>query len=304
MISSKFMAMCLCFGIGISATCAAEQTSTLEKVKEKQKITLGVRDFSIPFSYLDDKQSYRGYSVDLCLKIVDAVKRQLKLKSLEVKYAPVTSANRIEAMQDGTIDLECGSTTNNMEREKQVAFAPTTFVSATRLLSKKSSQIHSLGDLIGKTVVTTAGTTAFNQITILNNDRNFGMKIIPAKDHMEAFQIVQNDKATSFFMDDILLASFVATVKNPDDYELTQKDFSVEPEFAKLVNTTISGLMISGEIRSIYTKWFQSPLPGNGINLNLPMSRSLAAAFFNPTNSGNPEAYDVVPAAQKAIARK
>jgi glutamate/aspartate transport system substrate-binding protein len=290
---------------------AADKPDTLKKVRDSQTITLGVRDASVPFSYLDDQQVYRGYSIDLCMKIVDAVKKQLKLNNLGIKYVAVTPATRIQAIEDGKIDMECGSTTNNMERQKQVAFAPTTFVSGTRILSKKSAKIRSMADLIGKSVVSTEGTPALNQISTLNNDRNFEMKIIKAKDHKDAFQILEKNEAAGFFMDEVLLASLAATSKNPNDYELVKQVFSVEPygiafhrddpAFDQLVNKAITDVMQSGEIKTIYARWFQSPLPGKNINLNLPMNEHLAAVITLPTNSGDPAKYAAVPDAQKAI---
>ena len=177
----KVLALMMSAGL-IAGAAQAQETGTLKKIKETGTITLGVRDSSIPFSYLDDKQSYQGYSIDLCMKIVSAVQRQLGMSSLNVKLNPVTSATRIPLMANGTIDLECGSTTNNAERQKQVAFAPTTFVTANRILAKKSSNIKSLADLKGKSVVSTSGTANLKQLTTLNADQNLGMNILPAKD--------------------------------------------------------------------------------------------------------------------------
>ncbi|MBI1771622.1 MAG: transporter substrate-binding domain-containing protein, partial [Burkholderiales bacterium] len=185
-------------GAGLIAGVAqAQETGTLKKIKDTGTITLGVRDSSNPFSYLDDKQSYQGYSIDLCLKIVTAVQKQLGLTSLNVKMNPVTSATRIPLMANGTIDLECGSTTNNVERQKQVAFAPTTFVTANRILSKKSSGIKTLADLKGKAVVSTSGTSNLKQLTQLNADQNLGINILPAKDHAEAFLMVETGRAVA-----------------------------------------------------------------------------------------------------------
>ncbi|MBX9868197.1 MAG: amino acid ABC transporter substrate-binding protein, partial [Burkholderiaceae bacterium] len=217
-------------GAGVIAGAAqAQETGTLKKIKETGVITLGVRDSSIPFSYLDDKQSYQGYSIDLCFKIVTAVQKQLGLTSLNVKLNPVTSATRIPLMANGTIDLECGSTTNNVERQKQVSFAPTTFVTANRILSKKSSNINSLADLKGKTVVSTSGTSNLKQLTTLNTDQNLGINIITAKDHAEAFLTVETGRAAAFVMDDILLASLAASSKSPSDYQISKEALSVEP---------------------------------------------------------------------------
>lgn len=315
----KFSATIAClFGAGLLASAslaqAQELTGTLKKIKESGTITLGVRDSSIPFSYLDDKQSYQGYSVDLCMKTVLAIQRHLGMSSLKTVLNPVTSATRIPLMANGTIDLECGSTTNNLERQKQVAFAPTMFVTATRLLAKKSSNIRSLADLKGKTVVSTAGTANLKQITIMNGEQNLGMNIISAKDHAESFLMVETGRAVAFAMDDILLASLAANSKNPTDYEITKEALSVEPygimmrrddpAFKKVVDTAVANIYKSGDINNIYAKWFQNPIPPKGVNLKFPMPPQLQAVFAKPTDSGDPGSYAAVPEAQKNLGKK
>jgi len=197
---------------------AEELTGTLKNIKETGAITLGFRDSSIPFSYLDDSQKPIGFAMDICYKIVDAVKKELKLDKLEVKLNPVTSSTRIPLLANGTIDLECGSTTNNADRQKQISFTNTHFLTASRFVSKKSSKINSIDDLKGKSVVSTSGTTNIKQLTEANAARNLGVNIIPAKDHAEAFLMVETDRAVAFVMDDILLASLVAGSKEPDAY--------------------------------------------------------------------------------------
>jgi glutamate/aspartate transport system substrate-binding protein len=285
----------------LAATAHAQESPTLKKIKDSGTITLGVRDSSIPFSYLDDKQSYQGYSIDLCMKVVTAVQKNLGLTSLNVKMQPVTSATRIPLMANGTIDLECGSTTNNLERQKQVAFAPTTFITANRLLAKKSSNIKSLDDMKGKTLVSTSGTSNIKQLTQLTAEKNLGMNIVAAKDHAESFLMVETGRAVAFGMDDILLASLAASSKNPGEYSITPEALSVEPYgimlrredpgFKKVVDDAIVNVFKSGEINRIYAKWFQSPIPPKGINLNWPMSEQLKKAIAHPTDSGDPAAY-------------
>ncbi|MFZ6736018.1 transporter substrate-binding domain-containing protein [Undibacterium sp. Ji42W] len=302
-------------GAGLVAGAAqAQETGTLKKIKDTGTITLGVRDSSIPFSYLDDKQSYQGYSIDMCMKIVTAVQKQLGLTSLNVKMNPVTSATRIPLMANGTIDLECGSTTNNVERQKQVAFAPTTFVTANRILSKKSSGIKTLMDLKGKAVVSTSGTSNLKQLTQLNADQNLGINILPAKDHAEAFLMVETGRAVAWVMDDILLASQASNSKNPSEYEISKEALSVEPygimlrkddaAFKKVVDTAISNVLTSGDVNRIYHKWFMQPIPPKGIALNWPMSDQLKVVAAKPTDSGEPSAYAAVPEAQKAVLNK
>jgi glutamate/aspartate transport system substrate-binding protein len=299
-LSKLTIAVLISAGVFASAV-QAQETGTLKKIKDTGSITLGVRDSSIPFSYLDDKQSYQGYSIDLCMKVVTAIQKQLGLTALDVKLNPVTSATRIPLMANGTIDLECGSTTNNLERQKQVAFAPTTFVTANRLLAKKSSNINSLADLKGKTLVSTSGTSNLKQVTALNGEKNLGMNIMTAKDHAEAFLMVETGRAVAFAMDDILLASLAASSKSPGDYAITKEALSVEPygimlrredpAFKKAVDTAIEGVFKSGDINRIYAKWFQSPIPPKGISLNWPLTDQLKAVIAKPTDSGDPAAY-------------
>jgi glutamate/aspartate transport system substrate-binding protein len=297
---SKLLAILISAGF-VAGAAQAQESGTLKKIKDSGTITLGVRDSSIPFSYLDDKQSYQGYSIDLCMKAVTAIQKHLGMTALNVKMQPVTSATRIPLMANGTVDLECGSTTNNLERQKQVAFAPTTFITANRLLAKKSSNIKSLNDMKGKTLVSTSGTSNLKQLTQLNAERNLGMNIVAAKDHAEAFLMVETGRAVAFGMDDILLASLAASSKNPSEYSITQEALSVEPYgimlrrddpgFKKVVDDAIINVFKSGEINRIYGKWFQAPIPPKGINLNWPMSEQLKKVIAHPTDSGDPAAY-------------
>ncbi|HXF79587.1 MAG TPA: amino acid ABC transporter substrate-binding protein [Usitatibacter sp.] len=274
---------------------------TLEKIKQAGSITVGHRDASIPFSYYDDNQKPIGYAMDLCAHIVDAVKKDLKMPNLEVKYQLVTSANRIPLIANGTVDLECGSTTNNLEREQQVSFTITHFVTANRWVAKKSSNIKSLNDLKGKTVVSTAGTSNIKQITQINADQNLGMNIISANGHPEAFQMVETGRAVAFIMDDILEYSLAANSRNPSEWEIGSVALSVEPygimmrkgdaAFKKVVDTEMTRIYKSGEINQIYDKWFLKPIPPKGLNLNVPMSDQFKKVVANPTDSGDPATY-------------
>jgi glutamate/aspartate transport system substrate-binding protein len=280
---------------------AAAQEGTLKKIRDGGSITIGHRDASVPLSYYDDKQRPVGYAMDLCHRIVDGVKRELKLQKLDIKYQLVTSANRIPLMANGTVDLECGSTTNNLERQKQVAFTITHFVTANRFVTKKSANIGKLADLKGKTVVSTAGTTNIKQITELNNQQNLGLSIISANGHPEAFQMVETGRAVAFVMDDILLYSLVAQSRRPKDYVISAEALSVEPygimlrrddpAFKKVVDAAMVNTYKSGAINGIYQKWFQKPIPPRSINLNVPMSAQLKKVVSNPTDSGDPAAY-------------
>ena len=284
-----------------AALASGVQAQTLDKIKKDGAITIGHRDASIPFSYFDDKQQPVGYSMDICMKIADAVKAELKLPNLKVNLNPVTSATRIPLMANGTIDLECGSTTNNIERQKQVAFAPTTFITANRLAAKKASNITKLDDLKGKAIVSTSGTTNIKQITELNGSKNLGMNIMAGKDHAESFLMMETGRAVAFAMDDILLFSLIANSKAPADFMVASESLSVEPygimmrkddpAFKKVVDTAVANLMKSGELEKIYAKWFTSPIPPKGINLNLPISPALKKIFASPTDSGDPAKY-------------
>ena len=280
---------------------AQQLTGTLKKIKDSGTITIGHRDTSIPFSYYDDKQQVVGYAVDICMGIVDAVKANLKMPKIDVKHNPVTSATRIPLMANGTIDLECGSTTNNLERQKQVAFTITHFVTANRYVAKKSSNIKTLNDLKGKTVVSTSGTTNIKWATEENTKRKLGMNIIAAKDHAEAFLTVDTGRAVAFFMDDILLYSLVATSRNPGDWVIGSEAYTVEPygimlrrddpDFKKVVDGAVRSLYKSGRINAIYEKWFLKPIPPKGVNLNVPMSAPFKKVVANPTDSGDPKDY-------------
>ena len=274
---------------------------TLEKIKAAGTISVGHRDASIPFSYLDDKQQPVGYSMDLCAKIVDAVKAELKMPGLKVALQPVTSATRIPLLANGTIDMECGSTTNNAERQKQIAYTMTSFVTANRFISKKADNLTKLADLKGKTVVSTSGTTNIKQITELNAAQNLGINILAAKDHAEAFLMVDTGRAAAFVMDDILLAGLAANHSNPGQWQVSSDALSVEPygimlrkddpAFKKVVDAAMVATYKSGELTKIYAKWFQAAIPPKGINLNLPMADAFKKVVANPIDSPDPAAY-------------
>src|SRR6202163_2057099 len=281
---------------------AEELTGTLKNIKESGSITLGYRESSIPFSYLDDNQKPIGFAIDICSKIVDAVKKELKLDKLEVKLNPVTSSTRIPLLANGTIDLECGSSTNNAERQKQISFTNTHFLTASRFVSKKSSKINSIDDLKGKSAVSTSGSTNIKQLTEANAARNLGVNIIPVQDHGEAFLMVETDRAAAFVMDDILLASFVAGSTEPDAYVISKDAFSKpepygimmrkdDPAFKKVVDGATAALYQSPEGVKIYEKWFMAKIPPKGLNLNVPIGPEQKKSFAKPSDSPDPDAY-------------
>jgi glutamate/aspartate transport system substrate-binding protein len=280
---------------------AQEPTGTLKKIKDTGAVTLGHRESSVPFSYYDDKQQVVGYAMDLCGRIVERLKSDLKLAKLDVKLNPVTSATRIPLMANGTIDLECGSTTNNLERQKQVSFTITHFVTANRFVSKKSANLKTVDDLKGKTVVSTSGTTNIKQITEIGAQKGLNLNILAAKDHAEAFLMVETGRAAAFVMDDILLASLVAASKSPQDYVISADALSVEPygimlrrddaPFKKVVDEAMIETYRSGAINPIYDKWFLKAIPPKGLNLNVPMSAAFKKVVASPTDSGDPAVY-------------
>ena len=292
---TKFAAaLALIAGTCATQTVLAQESATLKKVKDTGSITLGHRESSIPFSYYDDKQQVIGYSQELMLKAVEGIKDNLKLGKLDVKLMPVTSANRITLVQNGTIDIECGSTTNNLERQKQVGFSTTIFIIGTRLMTKKDSGIKDFPDLAGKNVVTTAGTTSERLLRKMNEEKKMGMNIISAKDHGEAFLTLETGRAVAFMMDDALLYGEMAKAKRPGDWVVVGTPQSKEaygcmlrkddPEFKKVVDAALTKAMTSGDAEKIYNKWFMAPIPPKGLNLNMPMSDDLKALYKAPND--------------------
>ena len=270
--------------IALSAN-AQDLTGTLKKIKDTGTITIGHRESSIPFSYLDDKQQPVGYAMDLCAKVVDAVKAELKMPNLKVAYQPVTSAN-----------LECGSTTNSVERQKQVAFGPTYFVVNISAAVKKDSGIKTFADLNGKTVASTSGTTSIPLLRGYEKAKGIDFKELQAKDHAESMQLVASDRAQAFIMDDILLAGQIANQQNPGAYMILSESLRTEPysmmlrredpQFKALVDRAVGNVYKSGEIDKIYAKWFTTAIPPRNINMNFPKTPAIAEAFKNPNDKG------------------
>lgn len=280
----------------IAHTQAAELTGTLKKIKDSGEITVGHRESSIPFSYLDGDQKPVGYAMDLCMSAVAAIKAELKMPALKVNYLPVTSQNRIPLVQNGTVDLECGSTTNSVARQQQVAFSVNYFVTSIRMVAKVESKVTSIADLDGKPVVTTTGTTSDQLIKQNEKGKSINVKNLYGKDHADSFLMVASDRATAFVMDDILLAGLMANAKNPADFVIVGESLRDEPygvmmrkddaPIKAIVDKTLSGMMKSGEAEKLYKKWFMSPIPPKNINLNFPMSPAVKAIFATPTDQG------------------
>ena len=274
---------------------AQELGPTLQKIKDSGAITMGIRESSLPLSYLDDKQQPVGYHIDICNRIVDAVKAHLKLPAVKINHTPVTSQNRIALVSNGTVDLECGSTTNNEARQKQVAFAPTTFVTNVRMAVKKASGIKSLSELNGKPVSTTTGTTSVQLMRAHEKGKHVDFKEVYGKDHADSFLMLETDRAVAFVMDDNLLAGLIVTSKNPNDYAIVGEVLNIEPiaimlrredpAFKKVVDDAVKALMKSGEIDKLYAKWFMSPIPPKNANLNFPMSDKLKELIKAPSDA-------------------
>ena len=284
--------MALVLSLGLTTAAGAQ---TLKKVADANKITVSYRESSVPFSYLIGSTKAVGFSVELTEAIIDDVRKKVGKPNLEVAHMPVTSQNRIPLLVNGTYDLECGSTTNNSTRAKDVTFAVNHFYTGTRLLVKKGSGTKNYADLAKKTVASTTGTTNAQVIRKYSADKNLDLQLILGKDHDDSLLLVENDRAVAFAMDDILLFGLKANSKNPDALEVVGDALQVEPyacmvrkddpEFKKLVDGTITRLMKSGEFSRLYNKWFMSPIPPKGVNLNLPMSEQLKANLKVPSDA-------------------
>jgi glutamate/aspartate transport system substrate-binding protein len=273
---------------------AQEAQPTLAKIQSANLIAIGHRESSVPFSYLDANNQVVGFSQDLCNKVIDAVKTKTRKPDLRVRFIPVTSQNRISLVQNGTIDLECGVTTNLASRQNQVAFSDTFFVATTRLLTRKDSGIKDFPDLAGKTVVTNQGTTSERILRKMNEDKKMNMQIISAKDYGEGRLTLETGRAVAYMMDDVLLAGTRSLSANPSDWVIVGTPQSSEafgfmlrkndPEFKKLVDDAMGQVMKSAEIKTLYDKWFLKPVPPKNISFDFPMSESLQKLYANPND--------------------
>jgi glutamate/aspartate transport system substrate-binding protein len=288
--------------LALSVPAFAQDSGTLKKLRDTGEIVLGVRDASIPFSYADETGKSIGYSVDLCMRVVDHLRQALKMPGLKVRQQGVTSANRVPLVVNGTVDLECGSTVNNLERQKTVAFSLTTFIVNTKFIVKAASGIQKLDDLKGKTVAITGGTNTMAKITEINKERNLNLSIINGKDHAESFLLLTSDRVAAFAEDDILLAGLAATSRTPNDLRLVSIERMLadpyalmlrrdDPQFKAAVDAGLREVVASGEVQRIYDKWFVKPIPPRNVVLNFPMSDQLKRALAKPTDSGDPKDY-------------
>ncbi len=278
-----------------TTTSAFAQSDTLAKVKQAGKLVIGTRDSSAPLAYTVGDGKYVGYHVEICNHVADAVKKAVGNPKLNVEYQLVTSQNRVSLLQNGTVDLECGSTTNNTTRQKDVAFAPTTYVTNVRIAVKADSGITSLAQLDGKTVATTTGTTSVMLLRKHERAAKVNFNEVLGKDHADSFLLVESGRADAFVMDDNILAGLIVNSKTPSAYKIVGETISEEPiaimyrkddpAFKKLVDDTIKGMMSSGELAKIYAKWFTSPIPPRGNVVGMPMSDSLKKAIANPNDN-------------------
>ncbi len=298
----RFRSMLFLALLASAIPAAAQETGTLKKLRDTGEIVLGVRDASIPFSYADDSGQSTGYSVDLCMRVVDHLRQTLKMPGLKVRQQMVTSANRVPLVLNGTVDLECGSTVNNIERQKTVAFSLTTFIVNTKFIVKTSSGIQKTADLKGKTVSVTGGTNTMQKITALNKQMNLNLSIINGKDHAESFLLLTNDRVAAFSEDDILLAGLAATSQTPKGFGLVPIDGMLadpyalmmrrdDPQFKAAVDAALREVFASGELQRTYDKWFVRPIPPRNIVLNFPMGDQLKRVIAKPSDSGDPQDY-------------
>ena len=287
-----------CLLIGASAPARTQDLEgTLKKAKETGTFTIGYRESSLPLSYLGDALQPVGFSIELCKRVVDAVKTKLGTPDLTIKYNAVTSANRIPLVANGTVDIECGSTANMSVRQKQVGFSYTVFVPQFRWIARAKGNINSAEDLRGRTVVVTAGTNTALFVNKMNNDDKLGMTLVQGKDHAESFLLVETGRASAWMEDDVLIAGFRANAKVPADFKLLDKSYPSDPyalmlrkddpQFKALVDDSLAKLMRSGEFEKLYVQWFESPIPPKGINIQLPMSDALKRAINEPNDRPN-----------------
>ena len=277
---------------------AAAQTpgGTLAKIKEVGEIRLGHRDVSVPFSYLDGNQKPVGFAMDLCARIVDAVKEELKLPALQTKLQPIQLSTQIPLIENGTIDIVCGPATNTLERQKVVAFSNTIFVSSIRAVVRKDAPIKTFEDLRDKPVALTTGSTSIGLLLARSQEKKFEVKQVLSPDHAASFLALTTGRSEAFVMDDILLAGLIAGSPMPDNWRIIDDSLRTEPygliirkgdpEFKALVDKTLVAMMKSGEFAELYAKWFTKPVPPKNVNLNFPMPAPLKDAVANPNDKG------------------
>ncbi|MDT4833993.1 Glutamate/aspartate import solute-binding protein [compost metagenome] len=280
--------------LALSSAWAQDQGATLQKIKETGSVTLGYRESSVPFSFLDGQQKPVGFSLDLCSVIVNRIKQQLSLPDLAVKQVAVNSSNRIPLVVNGTVDIECGGTANNLARQKQVSFSVATFASQPRWLVRVDSGLKQPADLKGKTVVVTQGSNAVGFVRAANDKEKLGMNVIQAKDHGESMLTLSNGRAVAFLEDDILLAGERANSRDPAAFTFLEGGYDPgyyglmfkkdDAPFKALVDGVLMGMMKDGSFEQAYRKWFESPIPPRNVNLNFPVPERLRERIASPSD--------------------
>jgi glutamate/aspartate transport system substrate-binding protein len=295
-----FRKLPLALGLTLAFACgaaSAQDGGTLQKIKDSGFIQIGGRDSQIPFSYkLGSDSASIGFTNDICLKIVDAVKARLGLAKLDVRYTMLNSANRIPLLQNGTVDLDCATTTNTTQRQQQVDFAPSHFVTNITAAVRKDSGINTFADLNGKNVATVTGSTSIQLLRGVRKNGAIEVHEIAGKDTSDGFLLLSSGRADAYVLDDVQLAGMIASAPNPGDYKILKESLRQEPygimlrkddpEFKALVDETVNGLMKSGAIEQLYSKWFLSPIPPRNANLNFPMTDAVREIYKNPNNKG------------------
>lgn len=292
----KLLALVVAACLSTSAAQADDLTGTLKKIKESGTVTIGHRDASLPFSYLNDAQQPIGYSIELCQKIVDQIKVKIGEPNLKTEYVSVVAATRTPLLVNGTIDMECGVTTNTVERQKQISFLLTSYVASAKYAVKKNSGISSVADLKGKTVVVITGGSGEWITKNLDREKALGLKILNAKDGAEAFLMLETGRAVAYINDDVQLMATIAQSRSPDNYTLLPEPMSAEPyaigirkndpQFKTFADDVLRNLYSTGVIATQYPKWFQQPIPPRNAVINLPMSEALKEAIANPNDTG------------------
>lgn len=283
-----------CISISQANAQGPTRTGNLKKIQDTGVITIGYRESSVPFSYLDGDSKPIGYTMDLCAHVVEGIRKELNLPELKVVKQPVTASNRIPLIVNGTVDLECGSTTNTADRQQQVAFSVTTFVATVKLMAKKKSDISSMSQLAGKNVALVSGTTAVPLVRAYEQEKGISFREVAAKEYAEGFLLLQSDRVAAIAGDDVLLAGLVAKSKNTTDYTFLSPTLQSQPyaimlrkgdmELKSVVDKSLTALMRSGEIERMYHKWFFSPIPPSGMNMAFPMSSETKKALANPND--------------------
>jgi glutamate/aspartate transport system substrate-binding protein len=273
---------------------AVQAQDTLKKIKDSGSVTMGVRESSGALAFTLGDGKYTGFHYDVCQRVLADIQKQLGLAKLDIKYQPVTSQNRIPLVQNGTVDIECGSTTNNAARQKDVAFAPTLYVEEVRIAVKANSGITSINQLAGKTVATTTGTTSVQLLRKHEKATGIDFKEVFGKDHADSFLLLESGRADAFVMDGQILAGLISKSKNPADFKIVGEVLSVEPiaimyrkddpGFKKAVDGSIVAMIKSGEVAKLYDKWFMQPIPPSNTKVGLPPSDATKAAWANPND--------------------